>query len=666
MQPLERSETASALAPGTLLGGRFAIEGQSPAARSALGEVLLARDQKTNKPVAVRVLSPAFAGDNETFAAIKSEIRTAAKLKHRSLIGTYGIGTHENHHFVACEWVQGTSLSDFIARRAQQGALLSLRGVYNLIAHLAKALTHVHTTTCHGALRPSVVWITGSGRVKLGELGLSLALANSGTWRMLDAAEHPFLAPEIRAGASATVRSDVYGVGALLYALLTTKAPSAQLLPVSKLRGDATAELDAVISACLDVDPAARYASVQEISHALLALVATAPESTQADEFGVDVEIDVDVALSIAPAAPRAPLGPPSPAPQVALPVPNRAKVATPNGGATRDPFAPRPPSTPGGEIAAARDPFAPRAPSTPGGEVAPVKPRPPENKLADLTAKLAENDAPRWMAVKDGLDHGPFTIRELIKLIVEGQILEQHILLNMSSNDKKPLREWPEFHEFIEQYKLRKAEADHAIALQKSTRIERGGNMAKFLILGGSIIVLLVAGGGYLMSRRAAQRAAQHDVNLAAMFESGKVKISGTAGILKAGPRTGGARRAGSSDTGGGFTSYDDAMNVAMELGDATKGGGEQQLRPADIEGVMNRKLNTLFSCVGQELRSGGRLGTVQMDLAIMGSGQVAGASISAGSPAFKSCMVAKLRQVHFPSFSAPRMGARYSFSVN
>jgi hypothetical protein len=299
----------------------------------------------------------------------------------------------------------------------------------------------------------------------------------------------------------------------------------------------------------------------------------------------------------------------------------------------------------------------------------APPKPKPAAPELSALTAKLTENDAPRWIAVKGGLDHGPFTARELIKLIVSGEVLEQHGLLNMSNGDKKPLGQWPEFSEFVEQYRLHKAEADHEVALQKSTRIERTSNAAKLLILGGSTALLLVVGGGYLLSRQAAQRReAQHEVDLAAMFESGKVKISGTAGILQLPPRKAGSKHvsSGSGERSIGFTSYDDAMNTAMELGDATKGGGERQLRTADIEAVMNRRLNSLFGCVSQELRGGRHLGTVRIDLAILGSGRVMGASINTGSPGFKKCIAAKVRQIGFPSFPAPRMGARYSFGVD
>ncbi len=641
-------EAAASIAAGALVGGRFRIERSARA--DALGETLLARDEKTGKPIAVRILSATFAGDAATFEIIRSEVRAAAKLRHRSLLGTYGIGTHEGRCFIACEWVDGATLSESIAAHGAGGAPISARAAYNVVAHLCKALAQVHTAICHGALRPGVVWISKSGRVKLGELGLGLALASSHKWQLLPAAEHAFLAPEARTTGSVSRASDVYGLGALLYALLTGRPPDEPRVPPSKSHPDATQELDAVVARCLASDPGARFGSVEQLMEALLPLLAATPEPDRL-ELGVDLEIDVDVALSLpppaaAPAPATAPATAAAPAQPVRAPAPARPAAAPP--------FAP------------ARDPL--------GQQAAPERRPPPpapsaDSQLSAAAAKLFENDAARWIAVKGGLDHGPFTARELVKLIVEGEVLEQHVLLNMRNGDSKPLGEWPEFSEFVEQYKLRKADADYAAALEKSTRVERHSNAAKFVILGSSLAVLVLAGGGYLMSRQAAQRRqAQQDVDLAEMLETGRVKISGTAGILRARPaRSGGSRRsAGGQHSSGGFSSYDDAMNQAIDMGDATKGGGERQLRPADIEAVMNRRLNSLFGCVTQELRGGRHLGTVQIDMAIMGSGHVAGASISTGSAGFKRCIAAKVRQISFPSFPAPRMGARYSFGVN
>jgi serine/threonine-protein kinase len=637
-------QAAAGIVPGTVVGGRFAIERASGS--DVLGDTLLARDEKTGKPIAVRILSPRFA-DAATIDAIRSDVRVAAKLKHRSLVGVYGIGTHEGQCFVACEWVQGSPLSQLIAQRNQAGATLSARGAYNVVAHVCKALAQAHTATCHGALRPSTVWITKSGRVKVGELGIGLSLARGNKWQLLPADEQAFLAPEARAGRGATAQSDVYSLGALLYAMLTGAPPSDPLIAASHQRPDLSPELDDVVASCLSPDPAARFATVDEVAQALLPLLSGTPEPEKL-ELGVELEIDVDVALSMAPPRPAAAV------PAVAIPAPPRPV----------NPLAPAPVPAAAPPAPRRADPLGVSAP-----QPAPPKPKPKaEDDLAAISAKLFENDSPRWIAIKGGLDHGPFTARELVKLIVEGEILEQHGLLNMSTGDRKPLGEWTQFREFVEQYRLRKAEADHAAALQKSTRIERTSNAAKFVIFGSSLAVLVLAGGGYLMSRQAAQRKAQHNVDLADLFDTGKVKITGTAGILQARPHGGGGggKRTGGGSDHTGFTSYDDAMNQAMELGDATKGGGERQLRTADIQAVMDRRLNSLFGCVSSELRSGSHLGNVQIDMAILGSGQVAGASVSTGSAGFKRCIAGKVRQISFPSFPAPRMGARYSFGVD
>ena len=107
---------------------------------------------------------------------------------------------------------------------------------------------------------------------------------------------------------------------------------------------------------------------------------------------------------------------------------------------------------------------------------------------MADKTARLTKNDAPRWMAVKDGMDHGPFTARELIKLIVDGEILEQHLVFTLSSPERKPLASYSEFADFIQQYKIRKDEKDHGEALAHSNKMEKRSTAAKALILSASI----------------------------------------------------------------------------------------------------------------------------------------------------------------------------------
>jgi hypothetical protein len=685
-------EITGGIAPGTVVGGRFIVE--RVARRDALGAVLLARDEKTHKPIGLRVLDPALAADTALADAIRNEVKTAARAKHRALSGTYGVGTHAGTLFVACEWAQGSPLSELAAQRG--GRPLSVRGTYNIIAHVCKALGELHAVSIHGALRPDVVTITKSGRVKITDLGLNLALVRTGRTSLLSPSDQAYLAPEIRAGYAADSRADIFGVGGLLYTLLTGRSPSDAFVPPSQSHPDATPELDQILLRCLATDPAQRFATTQEIAAAILPLAAGAPDAP-AGELGVEVEVDVDIAISIAPPAParaqpQIMLVDTSSPPEIGLDV-HMSIDPGPMPAARPGPMpATRPAPTSPGRIsplgmsplapavaAPARPPAAtppPQRLTPPGAPPAaaaavPAAAPPAARDFGDLMAKLTENDAPRWMVNKGGMDHGPFAARELIKNIVEGELAENSTLFNMDSGERKPLNEWPELQPFVEQFKLRKEEKAHAAALAKSTTIERRGNFAKVLIVAGAVGVALMIGGGYLMSRQAAEkRAASANIDLAEMFESGSVKIKGTAGILQHVARSGGGKRSGGSSSGsagpGGFSSYEDAMNQAVALGDATKGGGERQLTSADVQGVMDKRLNSLFSCVSEELRRGGKLGTVRIDLAIMGSGNVAGASINTGSGAFKGCISGKVRAIKFPTFPAPRMGARYAFDVN
>src|SRR6185436_3522869 len=130
-------------------------------------------------------------------------------------------------------------------------------------------------------------------------------LVASGAIRALDDDSQACIAPEVQAGQAPGPASDVYGVGALLYSMLTGSAPGPELQPPSRVHPDAAPELDAIVVRCLAANPAERFERVSDITHALLPLVATSPEPEQ-DEFGVDLEIDVDIATSLAPPVPRA------------------------------------------------------------------------------------------------------------------------------------------------------------------------------------------------------------------------------------------------------------------------------------------------------------------------------------------------------------------------
>ncbi len=664
--PLEAAKPGGGhTAPGAVVGGRFEIE--RAVSEDALGAVLAAKDTKTGKAIALRMLPASLIAGAAASEGLRAGVRTAAALPHKNLVAAFGAGQDPHAGwYVASEWAEGPLLTQIVDfRRASGLGGTSVRGAIEVAMQVCAALTAAHVKTVHGGVRPSVLWVAKNGRVKLGDLGVTRSLLKTSGAKAFGEAEQAWLAPEVKADAAPDARSDVFGVGALLYAMLTGRSPSEEFIAPSKAHPDGTAAIDQLLLKCLASDPAQRFATTEEVRAALAPLAAEAPPAANDDFFHTEAEtheFDIDVG-SIHPHATAAAAAVP------AFPKP---------------PAAPRAPSMPGvpdgrpkvGQRVAASEQFRVSMP----GAVAPMPaqaqaqanaPTAPASALVDLgslLAKITENDAPRWMVVKDNLDHGPFSGRELVQSILRGEVLDTHGLLNMDTGERRKVREFPEFVEFLEQYKLRKVEAEEKVALNRSETVQKAGNAAKLLIALGVLAVVGLGVGIFVATRQ--HQTSEHvaDSNLADLYERGQINITGTAGILPPPPRGAGRRGGGHGGGGGaGGMSYEDAMNQAVNLGDVSGGGGgERQLTPQDVAGVMNRNINSLFSCVSAELRSGGSLSNVQIDLAIAGSGQVLGASSRQGSASFQACIGSRARSIHFPTFPAPRMGARYSFSVD
>ena len=639
-----RSSGVSGLAPGSVVGGRFEIEravGDDP-----LGTLLAAKDQKTGRPIAVRVLAPGLIATPEAVDTLRDEVKAAAGIQHKNVVATYGMGADKTSgsRYIATEWVDGQTLADVVeAKTRDRSTPMSLRGAYNVVAHVCKALGAAQQKgLTHGALRPSVVSVSSAGRVKVKNFGVDRAVIATAGPAALGATEQAFLAPEVKAGQRADARSDVFGLGGLLYTMLTGRSAGDDFVAPSEAHPEASAEVDEVLLRCLSADPGARYATPEEVKAALVALTgAAAPTHDEAD-FGVDIDVDVDIGSIPPPANEPAPIAAP------------RAAAGRP------------PPPKPGPKP-------APRAgPPAVGARVgldesfrmdvasigAPAMSA--EVDLGDLLSKITENDAPRWMVVKDNLDHGPFSGRELVQLILKGEVLGDHGLLNMDTGERRKVREAPEFVEFVEQWKIKKAEADHQVALARSEVVETRSTFTKVAILVGVGVALVAGVVGVLMALPdSTQREARTDQDVADLYERGEIEITGSAGILPD-PEPTGRRRGRRGGAGG--SSYEDAMNEVVNLGDVNQGGSMSRLTPSQVAGVMNQNINRLVPCLSQG--SGG--GQVRIDLAIAGNGRVLGASVRNGTPGFQSCVAGRVRGIRFPTFGAPRMGASYTFSAN
>lgn len=596
--------------PGAVVGGRFEVVDRIDEDTQAV--VWSAKDQQTKRAILVRVIRPELV-PAKSAQELRVACRSAAGLSHRNIARIFGVGkTPRGEHFIAGEWIDGARLSDFI--RSRDGEPISLRGIYNVIAHLCSALSYAHETGPHGTLRPSIVWVTRGGRVKLHDFGVGQVLLDSAGPEAFQHTDHACLAPEVKRGEPPTPRSDVFGIGAILYELLTTRPPGSDFVPPSHVRDDIPAEIDGILFQCLAPDPKDRFESPEAVRNALLPFVTLANSIPPVpDDSRIGVEIDLASVL------PPADLDIPS------MPEPDA------------------PPLT------------APKAPQ--------------RRRIQSLIHELSSDPKQRWMVARDKMDHGPFNARELIERINVGGFSGDDSTMNTDTGERRKLRDWSEFGEFVLQREHQDAVAAEQAALVNASRAEKRSSAMKWLIAASLIGVTIIAVGGFLLSRSSGTRELA-ELELDDLFKLGKI-TTGEAGLLPDPPvkrrKRGRTRSSTAEPSSTGFTSYADAMSRAVQIGDASKAGGEGRLTGAQVASVMNRHLNRFYqACVLPEVKAGGKPGNVKVDLAIGGSGSVLGATVHGGSPSFQGCMGKQIKTVRFPTFGAPRMGARYSFTVN
>jgi predicted Ser/Thr protein kinase len=250
-----------------------------------MGIVYLAEDVRLHRVVALKLLSPALAGDERQRERLKQEARAAAALTHPNIATVYALEEIDDHVAIASEYLDGESLRKAIER----GALAPARALETAI-DIARALAAAHERgIVHRDLKPENVICTREGVLKIVDFGLAQfagsarelvpkTLTESG----MVAGTPPYMAPEQLLGQRTDFRTDHFAFGVVLYELLTGQHPFggkslpstiARILaadieppaPDSNLRGP----LWEIVRRCLEKDPNRRYASTNALVEAL-------------------------------------------------------------------------------------------------------------------------------------------------------------------------------------------------------------------------------------------------------------------------------------------------------------------------------------------------------------------------------------------------------------
>ena len=126
-----------------------------------MAAVYRAHDQLLDRYVAVKILHPQFANDEEFIVRFKKEAQGAAKLSHTNIVNVYDVGEWNEKHFIVMEYVEGETLKSKIEREGQ----LPIRDVLDISGQICEALEHAHThNLIHCDIKPHNILIKPNGQ----------------------------------------------------------------------------------------------------------------------------------------------------------------------------------------------------------------------------------------------------------------------------------------------------------------------------------------------------------------------------------------------------------------------------------------------------------------------------------------------------------------------
>ena len=252
-----------------------------------MGEVYRAQDEHLDREVAIKVLPPGTILDERARKLLHKEAVALSKLNHSNIATIYDFDTQQGLDFLVMEYVSGETLSRRIAVSP-----LSEKEVAGLGVQMAKALEEAHEHgIVHRDLKPANIAITSKGQVKVldfglaklfdpGRGGLSAETLTQSIEEAHVAGTLPYMAPEQVSGEHIDTRTDIYGLGVVLYEMATQQRPFSEkstprlfasilhqpVVAPRALNPGLSVEIERIILKCLEKDPSRRFQSAKELA----------------------------------------------------------------------------------------------------------------------------------------------------------------------------------------------------------------------------------------------------------------------------------------------------------------------------------------------------------------------------------------------------------------
>ncbi|OBB78463.1 serine/threonine-protein kinase [Mycobacterium sp. 852014-52144_SCH5372336] len=269
-----------------LLADRYELRGVL--GRGGMAEVHDGWDTRLHRPVAIKLLYPAFTTDTDMRRRFEEEARAAAGLNHPNIVSVHDSGEHDGSPFIVMERLPGRTLQDEI----ETGPMPPPR-VRSMLHDVLGALGCAHAAgIVHRDIKPGNVLIApNSGAMKVADFGIAKTAGSALTATGQIVGTMAYMSPERVAGAPASVADDLYAVGVMGYEALTGRRPFPQenpaaLLhaildapppPISVVRPDIDPALAATIDRAMARDASQRFTSAEHMRAALMGAPSMGP-----------------------------------------------------------------------------------------------------------------------------------------------------------------------------------------------------------------------------------------------------------------------------------------------------------------------------------------------------------------------------------------------------
>ena len=263
------------LQPGVLFGGRYEILGVL--GQGGMGAVYKARDRELDRLIALKVIRPELATDPAILLRFKQELILSRNITHKNVVRIYDLGEADGIRFISMEYVDGEDLRTILRREGK----FPPKDAITVVEQVCRALDSAHSEgVIHRDLKPQNIMRDRHGRMVVMDFGLARSLGDSGmtqTGAIVGTLE--YMSPEQALGSTLDQRSDIFSVGLIFFELLTGKAPYhadtaiASLMKRTREEAQSASDVDssvpkslsAIVSRCLEREPANRYHSAVEL-----------------------------------------------------------------------------------------------------------------------------------------------------------------------------------------------------------------------------------------------------------------------------------------------------------------------------------------------------------------------------------------------------------------